>query len=126
MKNFIKEFKEFIQQGNMLEIAVGLLIGVAFNDVVTKFSNGFLMPPINRILGWSGDANSYFEIAGMQFAYGAFISSLISFIIIGLFLFSIVKAYNKFIKKPQETVDVETELTVLKEIKDLLDKQNNK
>lgn len=123
MKNFVKEFKEFIQQGNMLEIAVGLLIGVAFNDVVTKFSDGFLMPPINHILGWSGESNSYFEIAGMQFAYGAFISSLISFIIIALVLFSIVKAYNTFIKKSQETKDVETELTVLKEIKDLLDKE---
>lgn len=126
MKNFFKEFSTFLKQGSMIEIATGLLIATAFNTLVTAFSDAFLMPIINRLLGFTGDINSYFEIAGMRFEYGMFVSALISFIIIAFVLFLVVKGYNKLTKKDvaAEEAISETELDVLKEIKALLEKQN--
>lgn len=126
MKNFFKEFSTFLKQGSMIEIATGLLIATAFNTLVTSFSDAFLMPIINRLLGFTDDITSYFEIAGMRFEYGMFISALISFIIIAFVLFLVVKGYNKLTgkdKKEEEEI-TETELDVLKEIKSLLEKQN--
>ena len=123
MRKFFNEFVDFLKQGNLVEITAGLLLAVAFKDVVTSFSNAFLMPLINKILGFTGGNNSYFMVVGMKFEYGQFISSVISFVIIGFVLFLIVKSYNKFVKKNQEETKVESELTVLKEIKELLEQQ---
>ena len=120
MRKFFKEFLDFLRQGNLVEITAGLLLAVAFKDVVTSFSNAFIMPIINKILGFAKDENSSFALLGMKFEYGQFISAVISFVIIGFVLFLIVKSYNKFIKKNQEEKQIESELSVLKEIKELL------
>lgn len=125
MKKIGKEFSEFIQQGNLIEIAVGLLIATAFKDLVTSFSNSFIMPIINKLLGYTGGKNATFVILDMKFTYGDFIAALISFLIIAIVLFVIVKSYNKLkamtIKQETEMV-IETELSLLKDIKSLLEK----
>ena len=125
MKKFFKEFLDFLKQGNLIDIAVGLLLATAFKDLVTSFSDSFLMPIINKLLGFTGGTNSYFTIMDMKFEYGNFISNLISFVIIGFVLFLVVKSYNKFLvkKKDDNANQVDTELSVLKEIKDLLEEQ---
>ncbi len=128
MKRIIKEFSEFLQQGNLIEIAVGLLIAASFKDVVTSFSDNFIMPIVNRLLGFAKDVNASFVVFDMRFNYGDFISTLISFIIIAIVLFMIVKTYNRIkslAKKEEQTAIIENELSVLKEIRELLEKQQN-
>lgn len=125
MKKVFKEFSEFIQQGNMIEIAVGLLIATSFKDLVTSFSNSFIMPLINKFLGYTNGNNATFIIFDMKFKYGEFISAVISFLIIATVLFIIVKAYNSFkalSKKEEESVVIETELSLLKDIKEILER----
>ncbi|MDL2211408.1 MscL family protein [Erysipelotrichaceae bacterium OttesenSCG-928-M19] len=124
MKSFFKEFADFLKQGNLIEIASGLLLATAFKDLVTAFSDSFIMPFINKLLGFTKGVDSYFTVFDMKFEYGIFISSFISFIIIGFVLFTIVKSYNKFIiKNKEEAAQVESELSVLKDIKKLLEDQ---
>lgn len=125
MKKFLNEFLTFLKQGNLIEIAVGLLLATAFKDLVTSFSDSFLMPIINRLLGFTKGANSYFIIFDTKFEYGNFISSLITFIIIGFVLFLVVKSYNKLLvkKKDDDENQIDNELSVLKEIRTLLEEQ---
>jgi large conductance mechanosensitive channel len=124
MKKIFKEFIDFLKQGNLLDIAVGLLLATAFKDLITSFSNSFLMPIINKLLGSSTGSNAFFTIGGIKFTYGAFISALISFIIIGFVLFIVVKAYNKILVKPKDDTPSENELSVLQDIKKLLEEKN--
>lgn len=121
MRKLLKEFTAFMNQGNFLEIAIGLLVAASFKDLVTSFSDSFIMPLIAKILGSIQGSNAYFEILGMKFTYGAFISTVISFVIICFVLFLIVKAYNKRFHK-QEVV-TESELDILKDIRELLKKE---
>ncbi|MDR1781590.1 MAG: MscL family protein, partial [Bacilli bacterium] len=67
MKKLIKEFTDFMNQGNFLEIAVGLLIAASFKDLVTSFSDSFIMPIVAKLLGSLHGSNAFFEIAGMKF-----------------------------------------------------------
>jgi len=124
MKKFFKEFADFLNQGNLIEIAVGLLLATAFKDLVTSFSDSFIMPIVNRLLGFTKGSTSHFTIFEMKFEYGGFISSVISFVIIGFVLFLVVKSYNKVIVKRNEEASVETEISLLKEIRDLLEEKN--
>ncbi|WP_423364485.1 MscL family protein [Mycoplasma sp. P36-A1] len=125
MKKLAKEFSEFLKQGNLIQIATGLLLASSFNALVTSFSNSFIMPIINKLLGFVQGEDSFFEIAGMKFPYGVFVSALISFIIIGLVLFAIVKAYNKYlVKEKEDLASSENELSVLQDIKQLLEEKN--
>jgi large conductance mechanosensitive channel len=124
MKNFLHEFKEFIVKGNLLEIASGLLLATAFKDLISSFSNTFILPLINKALNYApkGSGDSAVKVAGIQFNYGAFIAELISFLITGIVLFLMVKLYNRLIpKKPKKPEP--TELDILVEIRDLLNKK---
>lgn len=126
MKRFFKEFSDFLKQGNMVEIATGLLLATAFNELVQSFTETFFNPVINKLLGGIGESTAKFEVAGMVFTYGRFINSIISFIIVGFVLFIVVKGYNKLLVKdqPVEEVATETELSLLKDIKELLEKDS--
>lgn len=123
MKKFFKEFKAFLNQGNLLEVATGLLIATAFKDLVTSFTNSFIMPIINHILELFGNYNKSFLILNIEFVVGDFINSLISFVIILFVLFIIIRFYNRVAKQNKQEQVKETELMVLKEIKELLEKQ---
>lgn len=104
-----QEFKAFIVKGNLVQIAVAFIMGVAFSSVVSSFVNDLIMPIIGKLVGNVDFANLYLNLSGEVYAsaaaaraagaaaiyYGAFINALVNFLIIALVVFMIVKAYQK-------------------------------
>jgi len=126
MKGFFKEFVAFLKQGNLLQIATGLLLATSFNALVTAFSNSFIMPIVTHFTGNLTDDNLKFSIGGITFPYGTFISAFITFVIIGIVLFIIIKAYNRFmIKEEENKANIENEVDILKDIRTLLTKEKD-
>lgn len=132
-KGFIEEFKEFISRGNVIELAVGIIIGSAFTAIVNSIVNDLIMPIIGVIMG-GVNFNSLkivlkeatFTTEEVAIFYGSFIQSVINFLIIAFVIFMVVKALNKF--KKQEEVAEEApsepaeEVLLLREIRDSLKK----
>ena len=121
MKKFFAEFKEFAIKGNMMDMAVGVIIGGAFGALVTALIENILMPIISLVTGgvdfsnWfvALDGNKYATLAEAQEAgaatlnFGLFISAIINFVILALVVFSIVKAMNKLRKPAEEEAPAE-------------------
>lgn len=129
MKNFFREFKEFIARGNMLELAVAVILGGAVGAIIKSLVNDILMPLIGMALGGNGVAEWKVTVGTATLSYGLFIQAIINFVIIGLVLFIIIKAMNKTMekmkkKKDEEKVVEEPDKTevLLTEIRDLLKK----
>ena len=108
MKNFIREFKEFALKGNVMDMAVGVIIGAAFQGIVTALTDCFINPLIAVVTGGTSDEGvvigGTFKIRGVTFDYGTFISTIINFIILAFILFVMIKAVNKAMsagKKPE-------------------------
>lgn len=127
MKQFIQEFKDFAFRGNVLDLAIGVVIGSAFTGIVTSLVENIINPVVGALTGGTDLAGLSLTIAGVELMYGAFISSIIDFLIIALVIFVFIKLINnaqmKFNKKAEEeTAEVELPLTeqYLKEIRDLL------
>jgi large conductance mechanosensitive channel len=131
----IKEFKDFIMKGNVLDLAVAVIIAGAFGAIVTSFTNDILMPPIGMALGDVDFTQLKFILQAadgdapeVAIRYGQFIKYIIDFIIIAFILFLIVRAYNKANekKKQEEAAPAPppgpSEIDLLKEIRDLLQK----
>lgn len=110
MKKFLEEFKAFALKGNVIDLAIGVIIGAAFQNIVSALTNDFITPLIAAITGRTGEDGSIviggsFTINGAEFLYGDFISAIINFLIMALILFIIVKAVNKLMsvgKKKEE------------------------
>ena len=104
MKNFIDEFKAFISRGNVMDMAVGIIIGGAFTAIVTSLVEDIITPIIGMIGGF--DFSSFVvTVNNSNIALGKFINAVINFLLIALVLFSIIKAMNKaaaLVKKPEE------------------------
>ena len=127
----MKEFKEFAMRGNVMDMAVGIIIGAAFGAIVSSFVNNVLMPPIGILLGGVDFTKLQIvlkEAVGEQPAvalgYGIFIQKVVDFLIVAFAIFMMVKAMNS-LKKKEESKPVEppapsTEETLLTEIRDLL------
>lgn len=124
----VSEFKQFIQRGNVVDMAVGIVIGAAFGKVVTAMVEGVLTPPIGWILSgvdfsqWgltlqaAGDGKQEVKLAA-----GRLIQSLIDFVIVGACLFMVVKAMNKLKgEKPEAPKEPPEDVKLLTEIRDLL------
>ncbi|NMA50269.1 MAG: large conductance mechanosensitive channel protein MscL [Mollicutes bacterium] len=90
----IKEFKEFIARGNVLDLAVGVIIGGAFGKIVSSLVNHIIMPIIGIILGGINFSSLYIRVKDATIYYGAFIQNIIDFIIIAICVFVIVKSVN--------------------------------
>lgn len=125
----LKEFKDFLMKGNLIEIAVGLILALAFSAVVTSFVADIITPIIAAI-GGQPDFNSLFlDIGDGRIAYGRFLNNIISFIIIGLVLFMVVKAYNRMVEmsrrkgETDETEEDTAEVVLLREIRDQLSRR---
>jgi len=132
----IKEFKEFAMRGNVVDLAVGVIIGAAFGKIVTSLVNDVIMPPIGYLTGGidfknlkillkAGDPAK--KIADVSINYGSFINTVIEFLIVAFCIFMVVKAINS-LKKPEEVAPVADpvptkEETLLTEIRDLLAKK---
>ena len=132
MKQFIQEFKDFAFRGNVLDLAIGVVIGSAFTGIVTSLVENIINPVVGALTGGTDLAGLSLTIAGVELMYGAFISSIIDFLIIALVIFVFIKIINnaqmKFNKKvEEETTEVELPLTeqYLKEIRDLLAKKKD-
>jgi large conductance mechanosensitive channel len=96
---FIKEFKDFAMKGNIVDLAVAVIIGGAFGKIVTALTDSLIMPIISLIMGKGGMADVKFMVGNTVFPVGIFIQAVIDFILIALVLFIIIKAMNSAMKK---------------------------
>ncbi|MBE6053118.1 MAG: large-conductance mechanosensitive channel protein MscL [Clostridium sartagoforme] len=133
-KGFIKEFKEFALKGNVLDLAIGVIIGGAFNKIVSSLVNDIIMPPIAAITGGISFEDLAYEIKpGVLLKYGAFIQNVVDFLIIALSIFIFIKILSKLNAKKEKAEEeskaeeskLPTEQELLTEIRDLL-KENSK
>lgn len=99
MKNFIKEFKEFINRGNVLDMAIGVIIGAAFKDIVNSLVENIINPIIGIFGGRNFDQYELVLFGDATLKYGAFITTVINFLIMALVIFMIVKTMNSISKK---------------------------
>ncbi len=129
--SMMSEFRDFAMRGNVVDMAVGIVIGGAFGKIVSSFVNDVLMPPIGMLLGgvdFSNLAVTLQEAAGEAEAvtlnYGAFIQTVVDFVIIAFAIFMVIKAMNNLKKKEEEAPPAppkpSAEETLLTEIRDLL------
>ena len=120
----IKEFKKFIARGNVLDLAVGVIVGGAFSSIVTSLVNNIFTPIIGLILGGVDFSNLSITFRDTQIMYGAFIQSVIDFLIVAFCLFLVVKVVNRVTakkEKQEEKKDTKSaELKTLEEIRDIL------
>lgn len=133
----VSEFKDFIARGNVLDLAVAVVIGAAFGKIVTALVDGIVMPVVGMAMGGvdfsqlfvSLDGQDYANLAAAQAAaapvitYGAFIQTIIDFLLIAFVIFMIIKAYNRM-NKPKEAAPAAPaeEVLLLREIRDSLRK----
>ncbi|MBQ1566335.1 MAG: large conductance mechanosensitive channel protein MscL [Erysipelotrichaceae bacterium] len=106
MKQFIKEFKEFIARGNVLDLAIGVVIGGAFQAIVNSLVNDVIMPIVGAIIGGLDFSAIAIPLGGdAMIMIGSFLQAIVNFLIVALVLFGVVKAMNKFKRaepKPEE------------------------
>jgi large conductance mechanosensitive channel len=100
----LKEFKAFIMRGNVMDLAVGVIIGGAFGKIVSSLVNDLLMPLIGLILGGVDFSGLAFTIGSAKVTYGNFINNVIDFIIIALVIFLMIKGIDNLKKKPAPVV----------------------
>ncbi len=136
-----QEFKAFVNKGNVLDLAVGVIIGAAFGKIITSFTDDLLMPVISLVTGGGTDFSNKFILLGDPgdkviatladakaagvgaFAYGSFITALINFLIMAFVIFLIVRQANKMMAPPPaEEAATAEEVTLLREIRDSLKK----
>ena len=140
MKKFAKDFKDFIAKGNVMDMAVAVIIGGAFGKIVTSLVNDVIMPLISMLFGGKSvsdwkyvitpevkDASGVVVTEESAIRWGLFIQTIIDFILVALVIFLVLKAFMKMkkkLEKPEEPKEeeepAETELDVLKEIRDSL------
>mgnify|MGYP004577350777 CR=1 FL=1 len=130
-KGFLKEFKEFISRGNVMDLAVGVIIGSAFGKIVSSLVDNILMPLIGMIIGGINFSTLSITVGTAQIQYGLFLQNIIDFLIVAFCIFLIVKSLNKLSnikKKEQEKPAVKEkseEVKLLEEIRDLLKNKKN-
>jgi len=109
-----KEFKEFVMRGNVLDMAVGIIIGAAFGKIVTSFVGDILMPPLGLLLGKMDFANLFVDLKGGQYPtlaaakaagaatinYGVFLNTIVDFLLVGFAVFLIVRQANRLKRQP--------------------------
>lgn len=134
MKKFIEEFKAFAIKGNVIDMAVGVIIGNAFGKIVTSLVNDVIMPLIGIILGGFNFSELTFSIGNANIQYGLFIQNVVDFLIIAICVFMFVKLMNylsNFRKHNDEEENIPEEpkksddVLLLEEIRDLLKNKNS-
>lgn len=117
-----KEFKEFAMRGNVLDMAIGIIIGAAFGKIITSLVSDVIMPPIGLLLGKLDFSNLYINLSGQPYAslvaakatgastinYGLFINTVIDFIIVAFVIFLLIRQVNKFKRQPEVAAAVPT------------------
>ena len=129
MKALIREFKEFISKGNVMSMAVGLIVGSAFTAIVTSLNQDIITPLLGLILGQIDFTSLSLTVGGASVMYGNFIQAIITFLITALTLFFVLKGFNKMTRKKEEEKKEEPapepseDVKLLTEIRDLLKKE---
>ncbi len=125
----IKEFKAFISKGNIIDMAVGVIIGTAFSKIVTSLVNDLLMPLLGIVIGGLDFTNLTLKVEDATIMYGVFIQNVFDFLVVAVCIFTFVKILSKFNKKEEPKEEVKEEpkkdeqIVLLEEIRDLLKKQ---
>ena len=123
----LKEFRDFIMRGNVLDLAVGVIIGGAFTGVVTSLTKNLINPLISIFIGQTDLSGWTFKILSAKFTFGSFLNDLINFLITAFVVFLLVKAINRLVpKKPEEpaTPAGPSQEELLTQIRDLLQSAN--
>lgn len=122
------EFKDFISKGNVIDLAVGVIIGGAFGKIVTSIVEDILMPIIGIIIGGIDFSNLSVTVGNAVIGYGKFIQNVIDFLIVAICIFFFVKVVKKLNRKKEEAVEEkkDEQIILLEQIRDLLEKQNSK
>lgn len=122
--NHVGAFKAFISKGNVVDMAVGVIIGGAFGKIVTSLVNDVIMPLVGIALGKINFAELSVKIGGTEIKYGNFIQTVVDFIIVALCIFAVIRFFDSFKKKempPEPAAPVKSdESKLLEEIRDLL------
>ncbi|NLP28673.1 MAG: large conductance mechanosensitive channel protein MscL [Clostridia bacterium] len=128
-----KEFKKFAMRGNVIDLAVGIIIGGAFNNIVSSLVKDIITPLIGILLGKIDIKDRVWEIASVKITYGVFLQNILDFVIIAFSVFMIVKTINRLSnlrkveeEKVEETKKISREEVLLSEIRDLLAANINK
>ena len=122
----IKEFKEFISKGNVIDLAVGVIIGGAFSKIVSSLVNDIIMPLIGIVIGGINLTNLTLKLGDATVNYGVFLQNILDFLIVALCIFIFVKIINKFNRKketPPAPPKKDDKTILLEEIRDLLKKK---
>lgn len=137
MGNFLKEFQDFILKGNVIDLAVAVIVGGAFNKVVSSLVNDIVMPPFGYMLGGVNFIDlkfiiqeAYGDAAEIAILYGSFIQNIINLLIVGMAVFIAIKLYTHLlqlrrkeeIKQEAAPVEPSEEIKLLREIRDSLKK----
>lgn len=120
-----KEFKEFLHRGNVIDLAVAVIIGGAFGAIITSLVNDILMPIIGILLGKIDFASLSITVGDAVVLYGNFIQAIVNFVIIALVIFLVVRGYNRLQREepePEAPAEPNPEVVLLTEIRDLLKK----
>ncbi|MDO5568914.1 MAG: large-conductance mechanosensitive channel protein MscL [bacterium] len=122
----IKEFKSFIARGNVIDLAVGVIMGSAFGKIVTSIVNDILMPLLGVILGGLNFSGLTITVGNATISYGNFIQNVVDFLIVALCIFIMIKFINRLTKKQEkkEETKKKEEILLLQEIRDLLLKES--
>ena len=126
MKKFLKEFKEFAMRGNVMDLAVGVIVGGAFSAITTSLINDILMPLIGIFVSETSFANLTITVGSAVITYGNFIQAVINFLIMAFVVFCMVKGINRLSRKKEEAPppppakEPSAEEKLLAEIRDLL------
>ena len=132
MKNMVQEFKTFISRGNVVDLAVGVVVGNAFKDIVNSLVDNIIMPVVGILIGGINFTTLSLTIWGVDVKFGLLLQSIVDFFIIAFCIFMAVKVVNRLTKKkeekkeePKEPVKSD-EVLLLEEIRDLLKKETKK
>ena len=124
MRSFVKEFKAFAMKGNVIDLAVAVIIGVAFGKIVSSLVDDIIMPFVGVLLGGIDFSSLYVNVGDSAITYGVFIQSVVDFIIVAVVIFLVIRSINKLnspetIKENKPTEPSE-EVKLLREIRDEL------
>ena len=120
----LKEFQEFMQRGNVIDLAVAVVIGAGFSAIVNSLVNDIIMPLIGLIIGGIDFSGLAFQVGEAVFAYGNFIQAVINFMLIAFAMFLIVRTYNRLRSQEEETPETppepSDEVKLLEDIRNIL------
>ncbi len=121
----LKEFKKFISRGNVLDMAVGVIIGGAFGKIIASLVDDIIMPLVGLALGGVDFTGLSIKVKDATITYGVFIQNVVDFLIIAFCIFLVVKAFNKLSKKEEKKAAPakSDEVKLLEEIRDIMKKE---